>query len=273
VNDGCFVSWPLRATALDDIRETVIAELDGAEGSGIAELLPVDGVETVSLFVHNPDDGRPTLVWYVEHDRDYEWSDPAAVVREHSPLFPALAEFLTDGEPNVVAAASPDTTLLVHANLPGRPRAYADRSEGLPIVLSANDSGGEVPDVVPLRLAVRSGLGSLVARAFAGLFERTPAWLEAKFEAASLDVMEAEGMYTETLLLERTDAGYDIWWYMESGDMEQVGEAYYETDNRVARVSEHVLGWVLERPERVLAHPDEASEFELLAHAVDPDRE
>ncbi|WP_269782707.1 hypothetical protein [Halobacterium wangiae] len=38
-------------------------------------------------------------------------------------------------------------------------------------------------------------------------------------------------------------------------------------------LAEHVLGWLLERPARVLAHPVEASDFELLAHAVDTDRE
>jgi hypothetical protein len=273
VNDGCFVSWPLRATGLDDLRETVVAELDDTEGSGLAELLPLAGVSTVSLFVHEPDDGQTGLVWYVEHDRDERWRDPARIVREHSPLFRALAEHLTADEPTVVAEGSPDATSVVHMSVPGRPRAYANRTDDLPAVLSDDDSDAGVPDVVPLRLTIRPGLGSLFACALAGLIERTPAWLEAKFEAASLDVLEDEEMYTETLLLERTGDGYDLWWYMEADNMEQVGEAYYETDNRVARVSEHVLGWVLERPEHALAHPTQASDFELLAHAVDGGRE
>jgi hypothetical protein len=271
VTDACFVSWPLRVDAVDGLRATVARELDGADGSGVAELLPESGVSTTSVFIYQ--DHRPKLVWYVEHDGGDAWAEPAAAVRDASPLFPTLADHCDSRPATVVADLDPDAVEVVHASLPDRPNAYADRSGGLPTVLSGNDADAGVPDVVPLRLAIRPGLGSLLARVGAGLVDRTPDWLEAKFEAASHDVMADEGMYTETLLLERTPDGYDLWWYMESGGMAQVYEAYYESSSRIARVSEHVLGWVLERPERVLAHPVEASDFELLAHAVDAKRE
>lgn len=271
MTDACFVSWPLEVDAVDAVRGTVREELDGADGSGAVKLLSLEGVATASVFVY--DDDGPELVWYVEHRGDDEWENPAAIVREASPLFPALAAHLTSGTPTVISDSAPSSLEVVHASLPDRPNAYADRSGDLPTVLSGNDPGAGVPDVVPLRLDIRPGPGSLLARLGASLIVRTPDWLEAKFEAASLDVMAAEGMYTETLLLERTDAGYVLWWYMESGGMDQVYEAYYASSSRIARVSEHVLGWVLERPERALTHPVEASDFELLAHAVDTERE
>lgn len=246
-------------------------ELPDAAGRGVDPLLPGVGATTVSVFLRRPETDAVQLVWFVEHGDDDAWRDPAAAIREHSPLFPRVESALA-GSPTVVAADADDATELVHAAVPDRPTAFADRTDALPIVCSGGDPGGDRPDVVPLVLGIRGGVGSLLAHGLAGLFARTPAWLEAKFEAASLDVMEAEGMYTETLLLERDAGGYRLWWYMESGGMEQVGEAYYESDSLVARASEYVLGWALERPERALVHPVEASEFEPLAHAVDPDR-
>lgn len=278
VSDACFVSWPLRPGVADELRYAVRDELAGADGRGVDPLLP--GAATVSVFLRHPDREAPKLAWYVEHEEGSSWADPEAAIRDRSPLFPALARFLADGETVVVADSATGAVELVHAEVPGRPAAYTDQTDALPIVCSGGDadaasdaSVANRPEVVPLVLRVRGGLGSLFARAFAGLLERTPAWLEAKFEAASIEVMEAEGMYTETLLLERTGAGYDLWWYMEAGDMAEVGEAYYASDSAVARVSEHVLGWVLERPKRALVHPVEASDFELLAHSVDTGRE
>lgn len=273
MNDACFVSWRVDAGAVDDLRTEVSAALEGAHGSGVDELLPLDGVSTVSLFAH--DDGeRPALVWYVEHAVGGRWRDPAAVVREQSPLFPALAEYLADGDPNVVADASADVVRLVHESLPGRPNAYADQTGTLPTVLSAGGDE-EIPAVVPLRLAVEPGLGTALARLFAGLMDRLAddGVVKRTFESWTEPILEAEGMYTESLLLERTEAGYDLWWYMESGGMEQVYEAYYDSTSRIARLSERALGRVLERPERVLAHPVEASDFELLTHAVAAERE
>lgn len=272
MTDACFVSWPLRDGG-EGVRAAAVSALDGADGTGLEAVLPVDGVSTASVFVRGDD--LSDLVWYVEHDGDEQWCDPAAVVREQSPLFPALAGFLAEREPTVVADGERDAVRLVHASLPGRPRGFADQTGELPVVLSADDADGGLPDVVPLRLAVEPGLGTAVARLFAGIVSRLAddGFVERAFDSWTQPVLEAEGMYTETLLLERTDAGYDLWWYMESAGMEQVGEAYYETDNRVARASEHVLGWVLERPERALAHPGEATDFELLVHAVAADRE
>lgn len=274
MRDACFVSWPLRAGAVDDLRAEVASALDGADGSGVDALLPVDGVATVSLFRRGRD-GDSALVWYVEHAATDEWSDPVAVVRDQSPLFPEIAALLASSDPTVVADASPGVVRLVHASLPGRANEYADRTGETPTVVSANDPDGGTPDVVPLRLAVAPGLGTLFARLFAGVSARLAddGPVERAFESRTEPVLEAEGMYTESLLLQRTDDGYVLWWYMESGGMERVGEAYYESTSAVARVSEYVLGRVLERPERALAHPVEASDFEPLAHAVDAGRE
>ena len=278
---GCFVAWPLDAEAVPTVRDAVRDELADADERGVAALLPDAGAATVSVFLRRADSDAPQFVWYVEYEDSEAWADPATVVREHSPLFQRVASCLADGAPTVVAHSAADAVELVHAGVPGRPAVYADRTDALPAFCSGGDlndassdaPGADRPEIVPLVLRVRGGVGSLFARALAGLFERTPTWLEAKFEAASLDVMAEEGMHTETLLLERDADGYAVWWYMESGGMERVKDAYYASDSAIARVSEHVLGWVLERPERALVHPVEASEFELLAHAVAPNRD
>jgi hypothetical protein len=270
VTRGCFVAWPLDPERVAALRETVRTELDA--GRGAEALLPGVNAATVSVFVREADGDAPQLAWFVEHEEGPEWRDPAAAIRDHSPLFPALAEALGDGDATVVADTAPATAELVHAALPDRPVSFDAGTSELPVVGPRKAGGSPRPDVVPLVLRVRGGLGSLFARALAGAFERTPGWLEAKFESSSLDIMEAEGMYTETLLLERGEDGYRLWWYMESGGMEQVQDAYYESDSRIARLSERVLGWVLERPERVLVEPVAATEFDLLAHAVAPDR-
>lgn len=269
---GCFVAWPLDPGAADAARTTVRDELADAAGRGVNPLLQDAGAATVSVFLRRPESDAPQLAWFVEHDDREAWADPAATIRDQSPVFDRLDSVLADGRPTVVAVSATDATEIVHAALPGRPVAFADQTDALSVVCSGNDSTVSRPEVVPLVLDVRGGIGSVLARGLTWLVVRTPAWLEAKFEAASLDVMEAEGMYTETLLLSRDPDGYRVWWYMESGGMDDVAEAYYDSDSRIARVSEHVLGWMLERPGRVLEHPVEATEFELLAHAVDPGR-
>ena len=281
MNHGCFVAWPLDADAVDDVRGSVREHLADAEPADANASLPDVDALTVSVLLRQPDGDRPQFAWFVEYAESESWADPVAAIREHSPLFSAVAPHLASGEPTVVAETAENATEFVHAAVPGRPTAFAARADSPPGICADGDSERKVadasrappPEVVPLVLRVRGGLGSLFARALAGLFDRTPAWVEAKFEAASLEVMKAEGMYTETLLLQRDDEGYAVWWYMESGGMEQVKDAYYESDSRIARLSEYVLDWVLERPERALVHPVEASEFELLAHGVDPGRD
>jgi|GEM_PF-2183844 len=268
-----FVAWPYVPDANRDSILAVLRDaLDGTEGSGVSHVLPGLGAQTVSVF-HHPGATRPWHVWFVEHPTSDAWTDPPATIRQASPLFETgLADHLESDPAVTVTDVSPDATELVHAFLPDRPAGYADQTDDTPIVRSRDDSTTPIPDVVPLRLRVRSGLATRAVRGLAWLTARTPAWLEARFDSATQPILEAEGMQTETLLLHRQPDGDDIWWYMEADDMGQVETAYYESWNPIARLSEHALGLILEAPDRVLAHPVEASEFELLLHAVAPTR-
>lgn len=273
-----FVSWPLApASTAVDVRGVLREELADADGPGVTDLLPDVGVSTVSVLLYSlgdensesrEDDERPCLVWYVEHEVGEAWATPGRVIREHSPLWPALEPLLADGAPTVVAETAAGATEVVHAFLPDRPTSWVDEGDDLPVLLPPGEDGASEPDVVPLQLVIRPGLGSVLARGIAGLMDRTPEWLTAKFEAWTQPILEAEGMYTETLLLERTDSGYELWWYMEAGDMGQVKEGFEESDSYVARLSEPIFGLFLENPGRAFDHPVAASNFELLAHAV-----
>jgi uncharacterized protein YunC (DUF1805 family) len=118
-----------------------------------------------------------------------------------------------------------------------------------------------------------SGLPEWFADRFAGLSRHVAAGEIdlGPIETWSGEMLEAEQMYTESIVLERRSEGYVLCGYMETEAMEGVYDAYYDTWNPVARVSEVVLGRVLEEPAQILEYPL-GTDIEVLAHAVDPDR-
>lgn len=59
---------------------------------------------------------------------------------------------------------------------------------------------------------------------------------------------------------------------METAEMKGVPEGFYRTDNLVARVSERVLGWVIEEPVQALRYDALRTDFEPLVHAVADER-
>lgn len=273
-----FVGWSL-AAPWEELDSFLISALGTSPASGADAILPHPDVETVSLFRDTGKD-TPILGWYVEHEDSSAWKDPATVIRDTSPLFEqGLEGLLSDSPPRVIADGSEGIQELVHATLPQRPRTYPDQRSRLPILCGDPDGNdarstdsNDTPDVVLIRLKIRPGVGSALARLFGWLFDRTPEWLESRFETWTEPILEAEGMYTETLLLEHAAERYVLWWYMETGDMGQVYEAYEESDSRIARLSERVLGLALENPARIIQSPMITSDFELLAHAVSKDR-
>jgi hypothetical protein len=129
-----------------------------------------------------------------------------------------------------------------------------------------------VTDVVLLRLAVRPGFGERFVDAFAGVSRRIDGTrIEDLLYYATADVLEDEGLYTESIFVERTDDGYCLAWYMEAEDRDRVVEAYEASDNPVTDLSEWVLGRVLENPGRAF-DPDEWDEVENLVHVASPGR-
>jgi len=78
-------------------------------------------------------------------------------------------------------------------------------------------------------------------------------------------------MYTESLLLETDGTHQVVHYYMETGDMDRLYEAFYESDDWEARFSEWVMRRVLANPETFL-EPPLKTDCEVLIHAVDPER-
>lgn len=261
----------------DAVAELVREQLECRDGATVGALVPEDGVSTASLFVERTTDATDSLVWYVEVEdaESHPWTDPVTAVVRGSPLFDAgLGDLLdTPDSARVYSGSSNRAAVLVHAHYPDRPKSTEARTDALPAFLSSADAG-PTPDVVLIRARVRPGWVTRFVRALAGLTDRLDddGWVERKFEDWTEPVLEEEGMWTESLFLERTDGDCSLLWYMEAEDMKRVGEAYYETSNLVARISEVVLGRILEDPATVLDDPVTRSDFDLLAHAVASDR-
>ncbi|QSW99682.1 hypothetical protein [Haloterrigena alkaliphila] len=250
---------------VDAVTEHVVRTLTGSDSR---RLLGLEGASTASLFLDRRGD-EPELVWYVEVPRAVvsEWTDPDRTVADAFPIAHDALE-----EPT----RPTDRSLLVHAANPTRPRTLApsDSSAGETRSLAVAVDG-TVPgiDVDLARMRLRPGL----PERFADWFERVSRRVIdgdldlGRIESRSAEMLDAERMYTESLVLERGEDGYACYLYMEAADMRAVYDAYYDTRNPVARVSEPLVGWLLENPECVLEYPLESA-AELLAHAVNPNR-
>ncbi|SFC26148.1 hypothetical protein SAMN05444422_106115 [Halobiforma haloterrestris] len=252
---------------LESVRERAASLAD----DGPESLLGLEGASTASLFLDTEE--TPELVWYVELPRsviddrdDPDRTDLRAKLEAEFPVSLADEERATAPDERSV-----ELELLVHAAHPERPRTAANGADG-PLVVAGSDDRCD-RDVELVRISLKSGLPERLADRFAGITRRVEAGeLElGPLETWSAEMLEAEEMYTESIFLERRADGYDLLQYMETEDMDGVYEAYYDTWNPVARLSELVVGRVLEEPDRVLSLPL-GSERELLAHAVAPDR-
>ncbi|TYL39750.1 hypothetical protein CV102_05560 [Natronococcus pandeyae] len=243
---------------LESVREAVSQTCDD---DGPDQLLGLEGATTASLFLDTGGE-EPELIWYVELPRSatVDWNDPKLRVEA---AFPLEHEAIAD-EGDAV-----DHELLVHAVNPVRPRTATGEQDG-PLVVAGPDIGVDV-ELVQMRL--EPGVPERFADWFAGVSRRVESGeLDlGPIERWSAEMLDAENMYTESILLERRPDGYVLCGYMETEKMERVYDAYYDTWNPVARGSEVVLGRVLEDPGQLLDYPLE-TDVEPLAHAVDPDR-
>jgi hypothetical protein len=245
---------------LESVREAV-AELR-ADPDDPRPLLGLEGATTASLFLDAGDD--PELLWYVEVPRSVmvDWKDPESRVEA---AFPLEHDAIATEEARV------DRELLVHAVNPNRPRSATGTDDGPLVVSGAELENGVDVDLVQLHL--KPGLAERLADRFAGLSRRVAAGeIElGPIERWSGEMLEAENMYTESIVLERRPDGYVLRGYMETEAMGGVYDAYYDTWNPVARLSELAFGRVLEEPRQILEYPL-GTGLEVLAHAVDPDR-
>ena len=248
--------------------ESLRAHVAGIVSGGDPEpVLGLEEVTTASLFL-DLEGADPELVWYGEVPRSAtaSWESPQAVV---DGAFPVEHEAILDGAAEWSGADSGvDRELLVHAANPARPRTVASGDGSL-----VTGPGGAAVDVDLVRMRLRPGLPERLADGFAGLSRRVADGnLElGPIERWSAEMLDAENMYTESVFLERRVDGYALLGYMECEEMAHVYDAYYDTENPVARGSELVLGRLLEAPETILEYPLE-TDVELLAHAIAPDR-
>lgn len=93
-------------------------------------------------------------------------------------------------------------------------------------------------------------------------------WTESGFLEREIQTTAATNDRPEA----RREPGVAVLSMMETAEMKGVPEGFYRTDNLVARVSERVLGWVIEEPAQALHYEALRTDFDPLVHAVADDR-
>ncbi len=245
---------------VEAIREAVsrtIAEDDPSP------LLSLEGATTASLFL-NQDSAEPELVWYVELPRSVitDWDHSEEVI---AAAFPFEHDALSDTDDSV------ERELLVHAVNPLRPQTNV--STGVASQRTTDSGKERTVDVALVSVWLNSGIPERLANWFTTLAHRFKAGELSlgPIETWSTEMIDMENMYTESVFLDRSAEGYELLIYMEADEMQQVYDAYYNTWNPVARGSEIILDWALKDASPILDYPLE-TDFELLAHAVAPNR-
>ncbi|ELY51836.1 hypothetical protein [Natronorubrum bangense] len=234
-------------------------------GSDPNRVRGLEEASTASLFIDRSETA-PELVWYVELPRAVVdgWDDPQSTVADAFPVDHDVLEPVDDPD---------ERTLLVHAVHPRRPRTIEPgRSETDRSLGESGVSTQPAADVELVRMRLKSGLPERLADWFERLTQQVISGERTldRLESWSAEMLEQERMYTESIVLDRHN-GYTLYQYMEADEMQQVYDAYYDTWNPVARGAEHLMGRLLENPACILEYPLE-TEFELLAHAIAPDR-
>lgn len=92
-------------------------------------------------------------------------------------------------------------------------------------------------------------------------------WLNRQLEP----ILTEEGMYTETLFLDREDGDLYVLWYMEAEDVAGVYEEFLASNHPLTDVADRAAGRLFEDAEKVLT-TDVESDCPLLAHAWNPNR-
>jgi len=283
VFDSFLVRQPIIEGQTQTVRDLLAGWAAENDDGDARTLLPVDGVTLVTLFLDEgkfgwTDNGSRApqrgnaLLWYIEvvDDDADAWTSPDTTIRSVSPLFKGeLEDSLTD-RTTVHAAGRSGHRYITHVTNPHRKSRYA-RAVGRLMV--APVAGDELPiPVVITSLVVKDGLTStLVAHAvdfvnWLKKIDRIQSWARDETET-----VEAEAVYTESLLLEGVGDRQVVHYYMETKDMDRVYRAFYQSDDWEARFSEWVMRRVLASPETFLEPPLE-TDCEVLIHAVDPER-
>lgn len=265
--DALFVRQPIRPGASADVREAIANWVDEWDATDARALLPVDGVNVVTLFLDGGD-----LLWYVEviDDDASPWRNPEDAIRDRSPLFDTeLAELVTPTA-TTYADGVEGRRLITHATHPDRQAWYESVCDRW---LVAPVAGDDLPiEVATATFAVEPGLATRLVDA--GV--RVGNWLKG-FDAIEdrihdrTAVLAEERMYGETLLFDPNGTGGSIHYYMECESMEQLYDAYEASRTIEVRGSDWIMRRIFEDAEAVVERPLD-TDAAVLVHAVDPNR-
>jgi len=273
VFDSLWLHQEIKPGETDALTEWLATWARDHQDGDLQTLLRVDEVTLCTLFLDRCAEGPDGLLWYLEVDDDdaEPWTDPETAIRQASPLFEAgLDAYLTDSS-TVHADGIEGHQLLTHATHPRRQDRYLDHVDGLLVAPVAGDSLGIELAVarIQLKLGLTSRLvsgGVRVGNWLKQSSDRLSAWLREETQT-----IEAEAMYTESILFEPTPAGLVCWYYMETESMERLYEAYEDSTSWEVTFSDWVMRRIFEQPDRVVEYPLE-TECEPLIHSVHPDR-
>ncbi|MFC3959915.1 hypothetical protein [Halovivax cerinus] len=272
------VQEPIRSDAARSVRDVVADVVRDRSVDDPSALTGIDGVYTAALFL-DESSHDPTLTWYLEVDRSVAEKDSTGTsgaqhLRTQSPLYDAgIDEFLASSDrPRAIGGPLSSEDVFTHAWHPERPRgsvAVADRDE--PVVPSASSDDPSV-EVALVEARVKPGVASWFVEWLATRSHGSSGgWIERSTTGWEEAIIRAEGMYTETIFLDRTADGVRLLQFMEADSFERVFEAYTNTWNPMARGTAFAMKRLLDRPERILERPLPA-ENELLVHAVGSNR-
>lgn len=272
--DGLFVRLPVAPGATEAVTDAVAAWARANGEADARDLLPIAGVNTVTLFLDRRGDGPDALVWYLDVvDAGAEpWATPADAIRRSSPLADRLAAHL-DGPATVLADGVDGCRTFTHTTHPDRQAWYA---ESVGDTMRAPVAGDDLPLAVLWTIPeVKPGI---VTRLLSGVLrttnrlKRTDRYRERVMRRPeSLALLAEERVYTETFLLDPGGDRSSLHYYLEGESVDRLYDAFADADDIEAAIAERLFRLILVDPDELLAPPPSAA-GEMLVHAVASDR-
>lgn len=278
--DALYVRLPICDGETATVRDLIASWAREHPDGDARTLLPVDGVNLCTLFLDEQDVNRDetrangdSLLWYIEvmDDSTHPWTQPITAV-QRSPLFHTELSTLLTGDTEVYVDRMNGVQLMTNATHPDRQQWYEQHCEHSMIApIAGDDLPIEVATVtIPLKSGGVSWLTGRLITAGNWLKQRTPLgeWLRHQTE-----VLAEERMYSESLLFRPADSRLILLYYMETEDMNQLYDAYEDSDTWIVRFSDWAMHRIFEDSgiPTILERPL-TSDAEVLIHAVDPER-
>jgi len=129
-------------------------------------------------------------------------------------------------------------------------------------------------NVVLLRAMVRPGFPERVFDVLVGVRRRLnpDGPVERALRAWVRPILAEEGMYTESVFVDRSGERYEVFRYMEAEEFERVNEAYDASDHPLTGASERAIGVLFEDARRLFAATENGGDADLVVHTWHLDR-